>query len=672
MSSNGEREANDPVQIALETFRQAWHAGKRLDPTLFCDAHPESGPELREQIDEFLFVAQNLRLGPEGGNNAHKVFPGSPGIDESRERIFGDYRIIREIGRGGMGVVYEAEEISLKRRVAIKILPSHLSFSDHAVQKFRREAEAGGRQVHPGIVVVYAVGSHNGIHFISQELVGHGYTLADRIEELHNSGKLPPDYFRQTAALLVDAAAAMEHAHSSGVIHRDIKPSNILLTQSGKPKITDFGLAKVEDALALTRSGDFAGTPYYMSPEQASQQRGHGIDLRTDVFSLGVTLYEMLTLERPFKGKTSHEVLTSVLHDEPADPRRINCRIPTDLAVICLKAMEKEREQRYATMGDFHRDLDRFLKGEAILARPAGAGTRLWKRIKRKPAFSAAIALAFLSVLAAIVLLYTLYKRSEAQEKNKALELADSSSTLLETRPAEALSQALEAFQTDSNLVTNNAVFAALGACRKNKIFYHDQAATYVAWHPFVQQAAAGLRDGTVAIWDIEAGRELLRLTGGHERAINHLSFSPDGSRLVTASDDDSAVVWDLKNQKPLFHLTGHTNRVLSAVFDPTGRYIVTASADLIVRVWEVATQKEILMLKGHGWIVNHAVFSPDGKWIATASDDTIIRIWNARTGERADEIKGHQGPVFSVAFDSSGKHIVSASEDKTACIWDV
>ncbi|MHC4946533.1 MAG: serine/threonine protein kinase, partial [Planctomycetota bacterium] len=313
-------------------------------------------------------------------------------------QFIGDFKIIQEIGRGGMGAVYEADQLSLKRKVALKILPSHLGFFDDVVLKFRREAEAGGRQSHPGIVSVYAVGEHEGIHYIAQELVGNGITLFHKLEECRQIEKLPPGYFRDVAKVIGEVADALEHAHDSGVIHRDIKPSNILLTREGMPKVADFGLAKVEDALALSRTGDFSGTPYYMSPEQV-MSRKTAIDHRTDVYSLGVTLYEMLTLKPPFEGKTSIEVMKQICLVDPIDPHKANPRVPHDLSVICLKAMEKIPEKRYQTMREFAEDLDRFLHGDVILAKPAGLKTRFWKRVKRNPLVSTSIGVALLSLV---------------------------------------------------------------------------------------------------------------------------------------------------------------------------------------------------------------------------------------------------------------------------------
>jgi formylglycine-generating enzyme required for sulfatase activity len=266
--------------------------------------------------------------------------------------------------------------------------------------KFHREAEAGGRQRHPGIVAVHAVGEHEGVHFIAQELVEGGRTLEDKLESLRKAGDLPSGYFREVAQDIASTADALHHAHETGVIHRDVKPSNILLTENGQPKITDFGLAKLEDALALSRTGDFSGTPYYMSPEQVTS-RGKEVDRRTDIYSLGVTLYEMLTLRRPFEGKSSYEVLKKIPVVDPPDPHKANPRVPRDLSTICSKAMDKLPGKRYQTMQDLADDLRRFLSGEVVLAKPAGAATRLMKRIRRNPMLSSAIGVA----LAAVVIL---------------------------------------------------------------------------------------------------------------------------------------------------------------------------------------------------------------------------------------------------------------------------
>jgi serine/threonine protein kinase len=413
--SDPSEKSQDPVDTAFAEFHEAWFADKPLDPDAFCQSHPECGPQLREKVETFLLVTEGIA----GLGTKEKEWSSSK-AGEVCGSTLGDFRILQEIGQGGMATVYEAEQVSLNRKVALKILPSHLTWSDQSVRKFYREAEAGGRQSHPGIVAIYAVGEHEGRHFIVQELVEGGYTLADKLNDLRKDQDLPLGYFRETAKLIAKVADALQHAHASQVIHRDVKPSNILLTNDNEPKVTDFGLAKVEDALSLSRSGDLAGTPYYMSPEQAMSQRVE-INHRTDIYSLGVTLYEMLTLKRPFEGKTSHEVLKKIVSIEPRDPRKVNRRVPQDLTVICLKAMEKDPNHRYQRMEELSEDLKRFLQGEVILARPAGFPARLWKRVKRNPVVSATSAAALLTLV--VLVLYVLWSYPQIlKERNRAVE----------------------------------------------------------------------------------------------------------------------------------------------------------------------------------------------------------------------------------------------------------
>ncbi|MBU0753714.1 MAG: serine/threonine-protein kinase, partial [Planctomycetes bacterium] len=383
------------VDKALAEFKAAWFSQDPPDPETFCRAYPDFASELRKKIDDFLYV-----VGFFSGQGSAPDCEPIESVEEKAapQRILGDFKIVRELGKGGMGVVYEAEQISLKRRVALKLLPPPLGLSDHAVRKFKREAEAGGRQSHPGIVAIYAMGETDGVYYIAQELVPDGKNLADQLEFLRGKDVLPIGYFKETAEFIAEVADALSHAHAQRIIHRDVKPSNILITPEGNPKLTDFGLAKIENALDLSRSGDFMGTPYYMSPEQAASRR-MGIDLRTDVFSLGVTLYELLTLERPFEGDTSHEIVKKILLHEPRDPQRVNPRVPRDLAVICLKALEKDPSRRYQSMDAFSDDLGRFISGEVIQAKPSGLLDKAWKRIKRNPAVSAAVSVTLIALI---------------------------------------------------------------------------------------------------------------------------------------------------------------------------------------------------------------------------------------------------------------------------------
>ena len=398
-------------------------SGEDVEPEEYLEKYPELEFEIKELFDKLdKYATEELAKLPEGAADRPKAVDG---------RILGDFKIVREIGRGGMAAVYEAEQLSVNRRVALKLLPAHLGISSEAVLKFRREAEAGGRQSHPGIVAIYALGEQDGQHFIAQELVADGRTLAHYIEELSSVENVPIGYFREAVEFVAAAAEALQHAHDSGVIHRDVKPSNILLTRENHPKLTDFGLAKVENALALSQTGVLAGTPYYMSPEQIMRRRT-GIDHRTDIYSLGVTFFEMLTLQVPFGGDTSHEVLKKIIQKEPQDPRTINRRVPRDLAVICLKAMEKDPSRRYQTMSALADDLRRFLQGEVIEARPASVALRLVRQVKRNPAVSAAVGIASLAVLSTFCYILFVSYPQVVRERDRAEKEAAKAGAALE------------------------------------------------------------------------------------------------------------------------------------------------------------------------------------------------------------------------------------------------
>lgn len=364
--SGGKERSDDELEGVLDAFYDAWLEGRPPDVDEVCAAHPELAPRLREEIEKLRFVAQGIPA-PSSGDRPTPTEPTS--VEEIDAPEVAGYRILREIGSGGMGVVFEAVQVSLRRRVALKILASHLRLSPGAIRKFQREAEAGARQQHPGIVAVYDVGEAGGTHYIAQELVEGGRNLADEIEQRRSEGGPDEDYLARIVEVVIAVADALHHAHEAGVIHRDVKPSNILLTREGSAKISDFGLARVEDALALSRTGDFSGTPCYMSPEQIEGDRGR-VDRRTDVYSLGVTLYEAMTLERPFHGDSTFELLQQVIECEPVDPRRSSARIGQDLAAICLRAMEKDPRRRYATMAELAEELRRYRRQEPVSARP--------------------------------------------------------------------------------------------------------------------------------------------------------------------------------------------------------------------------------------------------------------------------------------------------------------
>jgi serine/threonine protein kinase len=369
----------------------------------------------------------------------------------------GDFRIERQIGAGGMGLVYRARQVSLNRPVALKVLPNHLHSSESARTRFQREIEAAARLHHRNIVAVYTTGEERGTVYYAMELID-GPALNQVIEELTRrplgevrgclpitrrgyqsggstrplAGDLTPppdgtptdsvdlslfaaegDYFVAVARLIADVASGLEYSHQMQVIHRDVKPSNLLLSKDGRILISDFGLARLSEEPGLTRTGDVLGTPFYMAPEQISSAVGT-IDERTDVHALGATLYELLTLRPPFVGENREQVISKILHCESVAPRTINRLVPRDLETICLKALEKQPDRRYRSAGAMAEDLRRFAEGRPITARRAGMAERGAKWVGRHRAWSAAVAaMCLLAVVASFYVVRTY--RAEAR-----------------------------------------------------------------------------------------------------------------------------------------------------------------------------------------------------------------------------------------------------------------
>ncbi len=413
-------ELDDPRVIrALEEYLEAIESGERPNRHAFLARHGDIADALARCLDgmEALHVAVSPSsapriLSPSAGGQAEAPPAGTWGPGS----MVGDFRIVREVGRGGMGIVYEAEQVSLGRRIALKVLPFAFTLDARQLQRFKNEARAAAQLHHSNIVPIYSVGCERGVHFYAMQYI-EGQTLAEVIADLrrletgaravldpavtrvrHRSGAgeatqagapaVPaadtaggpagalatsfsaggPGFFRAVAKLGVQAAEALEHAHSFGIIHRDVKPANFLVDAAGHLWVTDFGLAQLQGDAALTRTGDLLGTLRYMSPEQALARRGV-VDHRTDIYSLGVTLYELLTREPPYAGRDREELLRQLALDEPRPPRRWEPRIPADLETIVLKAMAKTVEERYATAQELAEDLRRFLEQKPILAR---------------------------------------------------------------------------------------------------------------------------------------------------------------------------------------------------------------------------------------------------------------------------------------------------------------
>jgi serine/threonine-protein kinase len=355
------------LALEVELFETA---GESVAPEPYRRRFPYHG----EVIDE---VFANSRLAARGLADADE--PATIGqTARGGPRRFGDYELLEEIARGGMGVVYRARQISLNRVVALKMILSGQFASEAEVRRFRAEAEAAAHLEHPGIVPIFEVGRHQGQAFFSMKLVGGGNLTRHLLRFLDDP--------EATARLMATIARTVQHAHKKGMIHRDLKPSNILLDESGQPLVADFGLVKwAKDASSLTASGALLGTPTYMAPEQVS---GEQVTPAADIYSLGAVLYQLLTGRPPFRGATVAETLAQVLEHDPIPPRQVRPSIPRELESICLRCLEKSPSKRYPSAAALAADLERFVRGEAIHVGQAGLGVRLARWARREPEFA--------------------------------------------------------------------------------------------------------------------------------------------------------------------------------------------------------------------------------------------------------------------------------------------
>jgi serine/threonine-protein kinase len=463
------------VGYVADEFLRRQRDGERPDVKEYIARYPQAAEVLRPVLAS-LGLLDFPRSGPAPMQDV-ALAPEAPGT-------LGDFHILREVGRGGMGVVYEAEQISLGRRVALKVLPFASTLDPKQLQRFKNEAQAAAHLHHQSIVPVYATGCERGVHYYAMQYI-EGQTLAKVIadsrlqvgdeEKAAGVGSMPlalpveaaatvpctpeavrqsaeldlqcgveattpkadistersvrsPDFFRTVARLGVHAAEALEHAHQLGIVHRDIKPANLLVDGRGHLWVTDFGLAHYQGQVGLTMTGDLLGTLRYMSPEQALAKRVL-VDHRTDIYSLGVTLYELLTLEPAFGGRDRQELLRQIAFDEPKAPRRLNSAVPAELETILLKAMEKNPADRYATAQELSDDLERYLRDEPIQARRPSVVMRLRKWVRRHRPVVVTGMVAGVILLMAVTLITLLAAgrlREQLAETKKAKEAAES------------------------------------------------------------------------------------------------------------------------------------------------------------------------------------------------------------------------------------------------------
>jgi WD40 repeat protein len=649
--------------------------------------------------------------------------------DLKKIRYFGDYELLEQISRGGMGAVFKARQVSLNRLVALKLISVGVLASHEEVRRFKAEAQAAAGLDHPNIVPIYEIGEHEGQPYFSMALID-GPTLGEALAR-------KPMPVQKGAQMLVTLARAVHFAHQRGVLHRDLKPGNILLDRQGAPHLTDFGLAKfIQKDSTLTHTNAVLGTPAYMSPEQARGE-SKAVTTAADVYGLGAVLYETLTGTPPFAGGTSLETIRQVLEEEPRRPSVFNRNLARDLETICLKCLEKEPARRYGSAEAVADDLERWLRREPILARPASAWERIGKWARRKPALAGALAIAL-----ALLLIVVMGAPLSLWRINRALDRAE----------AEALNARRNSYASDMMVAQRAIEEGDLGRARKLLLSHipisgqsdlrgfewryfwgrsrGDEVRTITEsgddnWHLSLSSDESFLAAGRT-IWDLGTkgssqtlltnesvlayapggqfiflndrvkGFKRRDLASGQEwlmapnRSVAPIEFSPTGRWMATGLQSESGS--DLRNGNLIIWNTSTWERFAvvtnipfsswlprALAFSPDESLLIAATGDSLagagqLRCFRVPSLESAPMPANAAHNLGCVVFSPDGREFFTGDWDGDVRVWDALTLRELEErrrVRHHRTWIGSLTFLPGTRKLVSASADRCIHIWE-
>ena len=553
----------------------------------------------------------------------------------------GDYELLEEIARGGMGVVYRARQLSLNRVVAVKVVLHGPFASAEFVRRFRTEAEAAAALRHPNIVSIHEVGERDGHHFLSMEYI-EGQNFAELVRE-------KPLPARRAAGYLKSIAEAVHHAHQRGVLHRDLKPSNVLLDAFDQPRVTDFGLAKLlhHDA-EITTTGQVLGSPNHMPPEQAAGKFSDSSP-QSDVYSLGAILYQLLTSRPPFQGETLQEILAQVQNVAPIPPRRLNPSAPADLQTICLKCLQKEPARRYSSAQELADDLGRFLASEPIHARPVPLVERAWLWCKRRPVLAVLSAALVTAVTFGLAGILWQWRRAEVHAQGELIQRIVAEDNAAKTR--------LNLYASDVALASRAMQRGDLGLARL----------TLDALRP--KSGEPDLRGFEWRyLWNLCRGDQLMTFKG-HTWIVTCVAFSPDGNRIATGSQDGTVRIWSAVTGENIALLKVSEHAAWSVAFAPDGQALMTADTDG-VQLWNTGSWRIITNFPG-----SIAALSKQGTLLATADSSPFIyepagavSLWNWRTGQL---LRRFDQPGRAVALSSDGSRLAIAGENSGVNLYD-
>lgn len=604
----------------------------------------------------------------------------------------GDYELLDELGRGGMGVVYRARQQSANRIVALKLIRTDRLAGVSAEQqrdalaRFRLEAQLTAQLDHEHLVTVYEVGEADGQPFYSMKFVD-----GKSLHELLRDGPLDN---RRAARLLESAARGVHEAHLHAILHRDLKPHNILIeSKSDRSLVTDFGLAKLtEGDRGMSMTGEVFGTPQYMSPEQAiDSSRATSL---SDVYGLGATMYHALTGRPPFQAASPLETLKQVLEQEPVCPRELNAAVDLDLETICLKAIAKESSRRYANADLLAADLRSYLSGEPIMARPVSSLERGWRWCRRNPTVAILTALLAGVMVSGAAISSALAVRSAG--------LADSAQA--NARQARAEKEAAEhlLYVSDMNvanqMVDRNQPEDAAVVLTRHKPGRDETSQSRWEWNYLWNECHRDLRtlsghvgsiesiaisrderrivsggtDGTIRVWNTDTGDLLRTFTGQPREEITSVAVSADGRRVISGNLQHRTAtirLWDIDTGRPIRTFPGGGEERVGAGFSPDGQHVVATGENGTVNLWEVETGR--LLRSFESPKANIALFSVDGQSILSSAG-SLIHLWNSASGQKERTFKGHTGAVKAVSLSGDGHTMASVCDRGLVILWNL
>lgn len=721
--SDNDPSAADPIGQIADEFVEAVRLGKRPSLEEFARRYPAHADEIRELLPALTLI-EEPRPADENVERPRNATAAAP------LKQLGDYRILREVGRGGMGIVYEAQQLSLGRHVAIKVLPAQALLEPRQLGRFQREARSAARLHHTNIVPVFGVGEQAGLHYYVMQFIS-GLALDKVLDELRRlrfprsqpaptcsgsdgiqgdeasevsatfvaqgllSGKfyspgsaatltgpidaaapaatgtgsvraddtsanihLPgqthastlsdsgSEYWRSAARVGVQVADALAHAAGHGVLHRDIKPANLLLDENGNVWVTDFGLAKADnDGDNLTNTGDLVGTLRYLAPERFN---GQG-DVRSDVYSLGLTLYELLTLQHAFGAADRNKLIKQVMHDEPVRPRKLNPRVPRDLETVVLKAIARDPARRYQSAKEMQDDLERFLQDRPVRARRVSEVEKFWLWCRRNPGI-ALLGSALAALLAAATIASLLaaghFNRAALRERDARQEADRRGDAERWERYRSNIAVAAGALQLQNGSAARSALEATPEEHRNWEWRYlHNQ---------------------------LDGASQVLNSPGG---AIKSLALSSPSDRQVAfcCLDHDRVYLCDVATGRPGPVLEGHTAPVTSVAYRPDGKQIATSGNDQTIRLWDPQTGRQTALLQVNGFPgklerLPQLAYNADGSRIgsyATADGGTgTCRLWDSTTGREIAILASWQGFGPPLVFSPDGKRVLVGSNN--------